>query len=184
MATTPITSIHCYRIVLVARYGGQRGHQGGCNYKFSAASITKGIRHAGILPWSGAAGECRQIKFSIPKKLSPRLTFSRFLSADAGKQVYSCFTALPRKIHSCDSADDLTTQRRTNMYTNRREFLKAAAALLAAAAAQQGRFAFAGGSNLQSVADALLAQAAENGDVPGVIAAATTRNDTIYEGAF
>ena len=37
---------------------------------------------------------------------------------------------------------------------------------------------------MQSVADALLAQAAENGDVPGVIAAATTRNDTIYEGAF
>ena len=70
------------------------------------------------------------------------------------------------------------------MYTNRREFLKAAAALLAAAAAQQGRFAYAGEADLQRIADALLRQAAEAGDVPGVIATATTRDSTIYEGAF
>src|SRR5436190_23895336 len=82
------------------------------------------------------------------------------------------------------SAEDLNIQRGGAMYTNRREFLKASAALLAALAAQPGRFAFAGGSDLQSAADALLGRAAENGDVPGVIAAATTRNDTIYEGAF
>jgi CubicO group peptidase (beta-lactamase class C family) len=70
------------------------------------------------------------------------------------------------------------------MYTNRREFLKAAAALLAAAAAQQGRFAYAGEADLQRIANALLRQAAEAGDVPGVIATATTRDSTIYEGAF
>src|SRR5882672_2969085 len=70
------------------------------------------------------------------------------------------------------------------MYTNRREFLKAAAALLAAVAAQHGRFAYAGETDLQAIADALLRQAVEAGDVPGVIATATTRDGTIYEGAF
>jgi hypothetical protein len=62
--------------------------------------------------------------------------------------------------------------------------LEAAAALLAAAAAQQGRFAYAGEADLQRIADALLRQAAEAGDVPSEIAMATTRDSTIYEGAF
>jgi CubicO group peptidase (beta-lactamase class C family) len=70
------------------------------------------------------------------------------------------------------------------MFTNRREFMKAAAALLAAAAAQQGRFAYAGDADLKQVADALLRQATDDADVPGVIATATTRDGTIYEGAF
>lgn len=60
------------------------------------------------------------------------------------------------------------------MVTIRRECLKAAAALLAAAAAQQGRFAYAGEADLQRIADALLRQAAEAGDVPSEIAIATT----------
>ena len=70
------------------------------------------------------------------------------------------------------------------MFTNRREFMKAAAALLAAAAAQQGRFAYAGESDLKQIVDALLRQATDAADVPGVIATATTRDSTIYEGAF
>lgn len=37
---------------------------------------------------------------------------------------------------------------------------------------------------LKNAADALLQQAVESGDVPGVVAAATDRNGTIYEGAF
>ena len=44
----------------------------------------------------------------------------------------------------------------------RREFLKAAA-LVAAAAAQQGRFAYAGQSDLKKSADALLQRAVDDG---------------------
>lgn len=66
----------------------------------------------------------------------------------------------------------------------RREFLKAGAALVAAAATQQGRFAYAGSSDLKQNADEVLQRAVDQGDVPGVIAMATTRSDTFYEGAF
>ena len=38
--------------------------------------------------------------------------------------------------------------------------------------------------SLKTGADALLRTAAESGDVPGVVAAATDRNETIYEGGF
>lgn len=66
----------------------------------------------------------------------------------------------------------------------RREFLKAAAALVAAAASQQSRIAYAGSSDLKQNADDVLQRAVDQGDVPGVIAMATTRSDTLYEGAF
>ena len=36
--------------------------------------------------------------------------------------------------------------------------------------------------SLKTNADALLRTAAESGDVPGVVAVATDRNETIYEG--
>jgi methyl acetate hydrolase len=38
--------------------------------------------------------------------------------------------------------------------------------------------------SLKTRADALLRTAAESGDVPGVVAAVTDRNETIYEGGF
>src|SRR3954452_2264030 len=65
----------------------------------------------------------------------------------------------------------------------RREFLKAGAALVAAAAAQQSQVAFAG-SDLKQSADEVLQAGVDSGDVPGVIAMATTPSGTIYEGAF
>jgi len=65
----------------------------------------------------------------------------------------------------------------------RREFLKAGAALVAAAAAQQSRVALAG-PDLKQSADEVLESGVDAGDVPGVIAMATTPGGTIYEGAF
>ena len=65
----------------------------------------------------------------------------------------------------------------------RREFLKASAALVAAAATQQSRVAFAG-TDLQEAADDVLQAGVDAGDVPGVIAMATTPEGPIYEGAF
>jgi len=65
----------------------------------------------------------------------------------------------------------------------RREFLKAGAALVAAAAAQQSRVALAG-PDLKQSADEVLEGGVDAGDVPGVIAMATTPGGTIYEGAF
>ena len=64
----------------------------------------------------------------------------------------------------------------------RREFLKAGAALVAAAAAQQSRVA--AGPDLKQSADEVLEGGVDAGDVPGVIAMATTPGGTIYEGAF
>jgi methyl acetate hydrolase len=64
----------------------------------------------------------------------------------------------------------------------RREFLKAGAALTAAAAIP-GRSAFAG-PNVKQGADAVLQGGVDAGDVPGVIAMATTAGGSIYEGAF
>jgi methyl acetate hydrolase len=70
------------------------------------------------------------------------------------------------------------------MITDRRTFLKAGAALLASVAAEQARSERDGAGSLKDRADAVLRSAAEAGDVPGVIAMATTRDGTIYEGAF
>lgn len=68
------------------------------------------------------------------------------------------------------------------MRQNRRGFLKSTGALLAAGAA--GNVAAAKRTTLQSNVDAVLRTAVESGDVPGVVAMATTRNSTIYSGAF
>jgi len=65
----------------------------------------------------------------------------------------------------------------------RREFLKASAALVAAAAAQQGRLAYAG-QDVKQGADNVLQGGVDAGDVPGVVAMATTAGGTIYEGGF
>ena len=70
------------------------------------------------------------------------------------------------------------------MVIYRRDFLKAGAALVAAAAAQASRIAHAGSSDLKQSADDVLQRGAEQGDVPGVIAMATSPGGTIYEGAF
>lgn len=66
------------------------------------------------------------------------------------------------------------------MTFERREFLKASAALAGASSIPWARAA----NDLKSSADALLGAAASAGDVPGVIAAATNRDGSIYEGAF
>lgn len=66
----------------------------------------------------------------------------------------------------------------------RREFLQAGAALVAAAAAQQSPFATAGQADLKQSASEVLQRGVDQGDVPGVIAMATTPGGTIYEGAF
>ncbi|HEX4985320.1 MAG TPA: serine hydrolase domain-containing protein [Burkholderiales bacterium] len=69
------------------------------------------------------------------------------------------------------------------MAIHRREFLKAGAALVASAAAQQGGIAFAA-TDPRQAADDVLQRGVDTGDVPGVIAMATTPGGTIYEGAF
>lgn len=70
------------------------------------------------------------------------------------------------------------------MKTDRRTFLKAGAALLAGAAAEGAYTESSAEGSLKENADTLLRHAADEGDVPGVIATATTRDGTIYEGAF
>ncbi len=70
------------------------------------------------------------------------------------------------------------------MAVDRRKFLKAGAAFAAVEAANPGRFAFAAPTNTTQSIDALLRLAVEQGDVPGVVAMATTPGGTIYEGAF
>ena len=70
------------------------------------------------------------------------------------------------------------------MKTDRRTFLKAGAALLAGGAAEGVYTESSAEGSLKENADALLQGATDEGDVPGVIATATTRNGTIYEGAF
>jgi CubicO group peptidase (beta-lactamase class C family) len=66
------------------------------------------------------------------------------------------------------------------MTTDRRTFLKAGAVLLAGGAANVSYSA----NSLERNADAVLRNATEAGDVPGVVAMATTRDGTIYEGGF
>lgn len=70
------------------------------------------------------------------------------------------------------------------MAIDRREFLKASAALVAAAAAQQSRIAGAAQSDLNQSANDVLQSGVDRGDVPGVVAMATTAGGTIYEGGF
>jgi len=69
------------------------------------------------------------------------------------------------------------------MGQNRREFLKSTGALVVAGAAA-GPAVARRPSAMEGNADALLRTAVESGEVPGVVAMATTRNSTIYEGAF
>ncbi len=66
------------------------------------------------------------------------------------------------------------------MSTDRRTFLKAGAALLASGAGGVAH----GQASLQSTADALLQGGVDANDVPGVVALATDRSGTIYEGGF
>ena len=70
------------------------------------------------------------------------------------------------------------------MAIHRREFLKVSGAFATSAAAYQSGFAFAGQSDLQQDADAVLRRAVQQGDAPGVVAMATTQAGTLYEGAF
>ena len=69
------------------------------------------------------------------------------------------------------------------MIINRRTFIKTGASLAAGAAAGRA-FGQSGPGALKGNADALLRGAVDAGDVPGVVAAVTTRDATIYEAAF
>jgi methyl acetate hydrolase len=69
------------------------------------------------------------------------------------------------------------------MTTDRRTFLMTSAAALATAA-HAPAFAQAADAARKAKIDAMLQKAADSGDVPGVVATATDRNGTIYEGAF
>ena len=82
------------------------------------------------------------------------------------------------------------------MSIDRRNFIQSAAAIATVSAAgcattqnapQQMAKASASRINtkaLKSSADAALSAGASNGDVPGVVAVATNREEMIYEGAF
>ncbi|HWA12712.1 MAG TPA: serine hydrolase domain-containing protein [Burkholderiales bacterium] len=70
------------------------------------------------------------------------------------------------------------------MAANRRDFLKGSAAAALAAALQQRRFAHAAQTDLRTAADAVLRRVVAQGDAPGVVAMATTRDGPIYEGGF
>jgi methyl acetate hydrolase len=70
------------------------------------------------------------------------------------------------------------------MKTDRRTFLKAGAVLLAGAAAEGVYSESNAEGSLKENADALLRGAVDDGDVPGVVATATSRDGTIYEGGF
>ncbi|MCB1716688.1 MAG: beta-lactamase family protein [Candidatus Competibacteraceae bacterium] len=71
------------------------------------------------------------------------------------------------------------------MSIDRRQFLQTSAALLASATALRQVYgqSSAGGA-LKGSADAILRGAVEQGDVPGVVAAVTDRNETLYQAAF
>lgn len=70
------------------------------------------------------------------------------------------------------------------MTTDRRTFIVTSAAALATAA-HAPAFAQSGdAASRKAKIDAMLQKAAEAGDIPGVVAVATDRNGTIYEGAF
>src|SRR5262245_40627848 len=70
------------------------------------------------------------------------------------------------------------------MTTNRRKFILTGAAAVATAAGGRGRARSRYAASRRTENDAMLRQAADAGDVPGVVAMATDRNGVIYEGAF
>ncbi len=70
------------------------------------------------------------------------------------------------------------------MQINRRSFLKSGAALATGAVTGCATAAHTDPAVLRGNADALLRNAVASGDVAGVVAAATTREDTFYEAAF
>jgi methyl acetate hydrolase len=71
------------------------------------------------------------------------------------------------------------------MRIRRRNLLQAGAALLAGVTVAKRGFGQAGDrATLEKNLDAVLQDAVEQGDVPGVIGAVTDRNETIYRGAF
>ncbi len=71
------------------------------------------------------------------------------------------------------------------MRIRRRSLLQAGAALVAGAAlAKRGFGQAADRQALEKNLDTVLQDAVERGDVPGVVAAVTDRDGTIYEGAF
>ena len=70
------------------------------------------------------------------------------------------------------------------MTNPRRQYLKAAGALGAMAFLPAIPTAMAQESKLKASADAILKAATDSGDVPGVVAMATNRSGTIYEGGF
>ena len=70
------------------------------------------------------------------------------------------------------------------MTTDRRTFMVTSAAALAAAAHVPALAQSGDAASRKAKIDAMLQKAADTGDVPGVVAVATDRNGTIYEGAF
>ena len=70
------------------------------------------------------------------------------------------------------------------MTTDRRTFIVTGAAALATAAHAPAFAQSSDAASRKAKIDAMLRRAAEAGDVPGVIAMATDRNGSIYEGAF
>ena len=69
------------------------------------------------------------------------------------------------------------------MSTSRRKFLVAGSAALTVAATKRARAQTADATRKSKI-DTLLQRAVDAGDVPGVVAMATDRNSTIYEGAY
>ena len=69
------------------------------------------------------------------------------------------------------------------MWTDRRTFVVTGAAALATATYAPA-LAQSGAAARKARIDALLQRAADSGDIPGVVAMATDRNGTTYEGAF
>ena len=70
------------------------------------------------------------------------------------------------------------------MTTDRRTFMVTSAAALATAAHVPALAQSGDAASRKAKIDAMLQKAADAGDVPGVVAVATDRNGTIYEGAF
>jgi CubicO group peptidase (beta-lactamase class C family) len=71
-----------------------------------------------------------------------------------------------------------------SLLINRRTFLKAGIALLATGFTKVARSESSSKGSLKENADALLRSAVEAGNIPGVVAMATNRDNAIYEGAF
>lgn len=70
------------------------------------------------------------------------------------------------------------------MTTDRRTFIATGAAAIATAVSSPALAQSGDAASRKAKIDAMLRQATDAGDVPGVVAMATDRNGTIYEGAF